>query len=73
LGRNQEVSEFQAACASFESLSKELLPVEELLQEADGALYAAKAAGRNYVKVASPRISPADSDPQDRESIRMRH
>jgi diguanylate cyclase (GGDEF)-like protein len=48
------------------------LPVEELLQEADGALYAAKAAGRNCVKVASPRISPADSDPQDRESIRMR-
>jgi HPt (histidine-containing phosphotransfer) domain-containing protein len=33
LGRNQEVSEFQAACASFENLSKELLPVEELLQE----------------------------------------
>jgi HPt (histidine-containing phosphotransfer) domain-containing protein len=25
LGRNQEVTEFQAACASFESLSKELL------------------------------------------------
>lgn len=25
LGRKQEVSEFQAACASFESLSKELL------------------------------------------------
>jgi HPt (histidine-containing phosphotransfer) domain-containing protein len=33
LGRNQEVPEFQAACASFENLSKELLPVEELLQE----------------------------------------
>ncbi len=25
LGRNQEVSEFQAACASFENLSKELM------------------------------------------------
>jgi HPt (histidine-containing phosphotransfer) domain-containing protein len=25
LGRNQEVSEFQAACTSFENLSKELL------------------------------------------------
>ena len=25
LGRNQEVSKFQAACASFENLSKELL------------------------------------------------
>lgn len=48
------------------------LPVEELLQEADGALYTAKAAGRNCVKVASPRISPADSDPQAPESIRMR-
>jgi two-component system, cell cycle response regulator len=48
------------------------LPVEELLQEADGALYAAKAAGRNCVKIASPRNSAADSDSQDQESVRMR-
>jgi len=48
------------------------LPVEELLQEADAALYAAKAAGRNCVKVASPRISSPDSDSQDHESLRVR-
>ncbi len=48
------------------------LRVEELLPEADAALYAAKAAGRNCVKVARPKISSPDSDSQDRESVRMR-
>jgi len=48
------------------------LPVKELLAEADAALYAAKAAGRNCVKVASPRISSPDSDSQDHESVRAR-
>ena len=33
-----------------------LRPVEELLQEADVALYKAKAAGRNCVKLASPQV-----------------
>ena len=36
-------------------------PVEELLQHADAALYAAKAAGRNCVKVASPKMTPVDA------------
>jgi PleD family two-component response regulator len=35
-----------------------LLPVEELLREADVALYEAKAAGRNCVKLASPSAPP---------------
>jgi two-component system cell cycle response regulator len=35
-----------------------LRPVEELLQEADVALYKAKAAGRNCVKLASPHVPP---------------
>jgi diguanylate cyclase (GGDEF)-like protein len=48
------------------------LPVEELLQEVDAALYAAKAAGRNCVKIASPKISSSDSDSQAHESFRMR-
>jgi diguanylate cyclase (GGDEF)-like protein len=48
------------------------LPVEELLHEADAALYAAKAAGRNCVKVASPKLSSADADPQVQEPIRLR-
>jgi PleD family two-component response regulator len=46
--------------------------VEELLHEADAALYAAKAAGRNCVKVASPKILAADSDSQVLEPIRLR-
>jgi two-component system cell cycle response regulator len=47
-------------------------PVEELLHEADTALYAAKAAGRNCVKVASPNVSAVDSEPQAREPVRLR-
>jgi GGDEF domain-containing protein len=48
------------------------LPVEELLHEADAALYAAKAAGRNCVKVASPKISSAAAAPQAQELIQLR-
>jgi two-component system, cell cycle response regulator len=47
-------------------------PVEELLHEADTALYAAKAAGRNCVKVASPNISAADPESQASEPVRLR-
>jgi diguanylate cyclase (GGDEF)-like protein len=36
-----------------------LRPVEELLNETDAALYAAKAAGRNCVKLAKPQPSQA--------------
>jgi len=48
------------------------LAVEELLHEADAALYAAKAAGRNCVKVASPKISSADVDLQAQDPVRLR-
>ncbi len=47
-------------------------PVENLLQEADAALYAAKAAGRNCVKVASPKVSSADSNSEALEPVRLR-
>jgi len=47
-------------------------PVEELLQEADAALYAAKAAGRNCVKIASPNVSAADLDSHVHEAVRVR-
>jgi diguanylate cyclase (GGDEF)-like protein len=47
-------------------------PVEELLHEADTALYAAKAAGRNSVKVARPKTASADSDSQVHDPVRLR-
>ena len=47
-------------------------PAEELLQEADTALYAAKAAGRNCVKVANPNISTGDSDSHAQDAVRVR-
>jgi two-component system, cell cycle response regulator len=46
-------------------------PVEELLREADAALYAAKAAGRNCVRVASPNTPADDMDPQNRMAVRV--
>ena len=46
-------------------------PVEELLHEADVALYAAKAAGRNCVKLASPTALSTAPEPQEQEHIRM--
>jgi diguanylate cyclase (GGDEF)-like protein len=46
--------------------------MEELLHEADSALYAAKAAGRNCVKVARPQMDPADPDPLVHEPLRAR-
>ncbi len=48
------------------------LPVEELLHEADTALYAAKAAGRNCVRVASPKLSSADLDSHVHEPVRVK-
>jgi len=47
-------------------------PVEELLREADAALYAAKAAGRNCVKIASPDSSTADADSQTHVDVPVR-
>ena len=43
------------------------LPLEELLQQADSALYAAKAAGRNCVKITIPKIAAVDTHSQARE------
>lgn len=47
-------------------------PVEELLHEADAALYAAKAAGRNCVRIASPNLPTAEADPQTQVPVRVR-
>jgi two-component system cell cycle response regulator len=49
------------------------LPMEELLQHADAALYAAKAAGRNCVKVASPKTSSSDVCSPVPLPVRLRH
>ena len=46
--------------------------VEELLHEADTALYAAKRAGRNCVKIASPNAAAGVPDPQADEPARQR-
>jgi two-component system cell cycle response regulator len=46
--------------------------LEELLREADGALYAAKAAGRNCVKIASPDSSAAEADSQTHRPLEAR-
>jgi two-component system cell cycle response regulator len=47
--------------------------VEELLQHADAALYAAKAAGRNCVKLACPKAAPLDTESQVQEHLPLRH
>jgi two-component system cell cycle response regulator len=47
-------------------------PVEELLREADAALYAAKAAGRNCVKIAIPNASAAEADSQTHLPLHVR-
>jgi len=49
-----------------------LLPMEELLHEADSALYAAKAAGRNCVRVAIPDSRAKDRKAAEAEAIRLR-
>ena len=49
-----------------------LRPVEELLHEADVALYAAKVAGRNCVKLASPNVSLTAPELQEHDHVRMR-
>jgi two-component system, cell cycle response regulator len=46
-------------------------PVEEFLREADAALYEAKAAGRNCVRVASPNAPAGDMDSQIRMAVRV--
>jgi predicted signal transduction protein with EAL and GGDEF domain len=49
-----------------------LRPVEELLQEVDAALYAAKAAGRDCVKVAKPNFPSEDRESSTKESAKLR-
>jgi two-component system cell cycle response regulator len=46
--------------------------LEELLREADGALYAAKAAGRNCVKIASPDPAAAEAYSQTHRPLEAR-
>jgi two-component system cell cycle response regulator len=48
------------------------LPAEELLREADAALYAAKAAGRNCVKIAHPKGTCQDHNLPVGEPARQR-
>jgi diguanylate cyclase (GGDEF)-like protein len=47
-------------------------PVEQLVHQADEALYAAKAAGRNCVRVAVPKSALKDGDTAPAEAIRLR-
>ena len=44
-------------------------PLEELLYEVDAALYAAKAAGRNCVRMARPNVSSADVRLATKETV----
>jgi two-component system, cell cycle response regulator len=46
-------------------------PVEELLHEVDAALYAAKATGRNCVKLAKPDLSREKASPALRETTSL--
>jgi two-component system, cell cycle response regulator len=46
-------------------------PVEELLHEVDAALYAAKATGRNCVKLAKPDLSTEKASPALRETTSL--
>jgi two-component system cell cycle response regulator len=46
--------------------------VEELLQEADKALYSAKAAGRNCVQLAKPKVACGVADYRGREPVKQR-
>ena len=46
--------------------------VEKLLREADGALYSAKAAGRDCVRIATPNASTAEADSQTHLPLQAR-